>query len=115
MSVAGKLHPVMEAALAPVVPPPRAELKLSEEIYDAIDGGEARVSVSNSSLTEWSAAVAKLELAREERDAMAASLKDIAHGAWMCIESGVWSGAALSYIKEVHRVAEAGLREGSVS
>lgn len=112
---AGKLHPIFETALAPFAPKPRVELKLSEEIYDAIDGGEARVSVSNTSLTEWSAAAAKLELARDERDHMAGALKDLAQGATMLLDSGLWSGSALHYIKQVKAVAEAGLREGSVS
>jgi hypothetical protein len=52
---------------------------------------------------------------RDERDQMAGALRDLAFGAQMLLDSGKWSGAALSYIKEVKRVAEAGLREGSVS
>jgi len=49
---------------------------------------------------------------RDERDAMAGTLRDLAFGAQMQIDSGVWSGAALGYIKEVKRVACAGLLEG---
>lgn len=52
---------------------------------------------------------------RDERDQMAATLRDLAFGATLLLDSGVWTGAALSFIKEVKRVAEAGLREGSVS
>jgi hypothetical protein len=52
---------------------------------------------------------------RDERDEMAGALRDIAFGMQMQLDSGVWSGAALGLIKEIKRVAEAGLREGSVS
>jgi hypothetical protein len=52
---------------------------------------------------------------RDERDAMAGALRDIAFGAQMLLDAGGWTGAALAYIKEVKRVALNGLREGSVS
>lgn len=52
---------------------------------------------------------------RDERDAMAGALRDLAFGAQIMLDSGVWSGAALAYIKQVKRVAQAGLCEGSVS
>lgn len=52
---------------------------------------------------------------RDERDAACGALKDLILGATIMLDSGLWSGAALAYIKEVRRVAAAGLREGSVS
>jgi hypothetical protein len=49
-----------------------------------------------------------------QRDSLADTLRDLAMGATILMDSGVWSGAALSYIQEVRRVAEAGLREAQV-
>ena len=46
-----------------------------------------------------------------QRDSLADTLRDIARGAQMLIDSGAWSGAALHYIQEVNRVARAGLKE----
>lgn len=111
----GKLHPIFEAALAPFTAGLRAEpTPLSEELLDAIDGAE-ETRGRDSRLQRWAGMALRLEAAQTERDEMAGALKDIAFGAQMLIDSGVWSGAALGYIKEVKRVAQAGLREGSVS
>jgi hypothetical protein len=52
---------------------------------------------------------------RDERDEMAAALRDLAFGATLLLDGGLLSGAFLSFVKEVKRVAEAGLREASVS
>ena len=48
---------------------------------------------------------------RNQRDAAVGALRDIHFGAQMQIDSGLWSGAALGYIKEVKRVSAAALAE----
>jgi hypothetical protein len=105
------LHPIFEAILAPFAP---RELTLSDELLDAIDGYE-ETRGRDSRLQAWAVAARKLEVAQGERDAMAATLKDIAMGMQLSLDSGVWSGAARDLIKEVLRVAKGGLKEGSVS
>lgn len=51
---------------------------------------------------------------RDQRDIAVGALRDIHRGAQMLLDSGVWSGAALGYIKEVKRVALAALQESDV-
>lgn len=51
---------------------------------------------------------------RDQRDVAVGALRDIHFGAQMLVDSGVWSGAALGYIKEVKRVALAALQECDV-
>lgn len=112
---AGKLHPIFEAALAPFTTALRTEpTPLSEELLDAVDGAE-ETRGRDSRLQRWAGMALRLELAQAERDEMAGALRDIIFGMQMQIDSGVWSGATLGLIKEVKRVATAGLREGSVS
>lgn len=51
---------------------------------------------------------------RDQRDVAVGALRDLHFGARMLLDSGVWTGAALSYIKEVKRVALAALQECDV-
>jgi hypothetical protein len=112
--MSGNLHPIFEAALWPFTRALHDPLPLSAQLSDAIDGAE-ETRGRDSRLQAWAVAARKLEVAQGERDAMAGALRDLILGAQIHIDTGLWDGAALAYIKAVKQVAENGLREGSVS
>lgn len=110
-----KLHPIFEAALAPFTAALRAEpTPLSEELLDAVDGYE-ETQGRDSRLQRWAGMALRLESAQAERDQMAGAIRDLILGAKIHLDTGLWDGAALAYIKAVKQVAESGLREESVS
>jgi hypothetical protein len=52
---------------------------------------------------------------RDERDDMAAALNQIRLGCQIMLDGGALAGPLLAFVKNIKRVADAGLRERSVS